>query len=205
MNILLVDDHALFREGLRHLFKELDARVQVTEAGSAREALAILRERDDLDLVLLDLALPDARPFELVEASRQLQPQVPVVVVSATQDRFEIERALALGAQGYVFKSSSSATMLTALRRVMKGQIVVPELADAAPAAAREAPLTDRQVEVLHLLARGLSNKEIGDRLGLAENTVKIHLGHIYRTLGVTSRTSALHKAFQLGLLPHAP
>lgn len=203
MNILLVDDHALFREGLRHLFKDLDASVRVTEAADGRQALAILRERDDLDLVLLDLALPDARPFEVLQQCRRLQPQVPVVVVSASEDRFEIERALGLGAQAYVFKSSSSATMLAALRRVMKGEIVTPELADPIPA--REAPLTERQVEVLRLLSRGLSNKEIGDRLGLAENTVKIHLGHIYRTLGVSSRTSALLKAFQLGLLPHAP
>jgi DNA-binding NarL/FixJ family response regulator len=204
MNILLVDDHALFREGLRHLFRDLDASVRVSEAAGAREALEILRGRDDLDLVLLDLALPDARPFEVLEASRRLQPQVPVVVVSASQDRFEIERALGLGAQAYVFKSSSSATMLAALRRVMKGEVVVPDTGGAAPAP-REAPLTERQIEVLRLLSRGLSNKEIGDHLGLAENTVKIHLGHIYRTLGVTSRTSALLKAFQLGLLAHAP
>jgi DNA-binding NarL/FixJ family response regulator len=204
MNIFLVDDHALFREGLRHLFRDLDASVRVTEAAGARQALELLRARDDLDLVLLDLALPDARPFEVLEASRRLQPQVPVVVVSASQDRFEIERAMALGAQAYVFKSSSSATMLAAVRRVLKGEIVAPDIAGE-PAAAREAPLTERQIEVLRLLARGLSNKEIGDQLGLAENTIKIHLGHIYRTLGVTSRTAALHKATQLGLVVHAP
>ena len=206
MTILLIDDHALVREGIRHMLGGLDPHVQVVEAATAREAVAVLRERDDLDLVLLDLALPDARPFEVLSSCRRLQPQVPVVVLTSTEDRFEIERAISLGAQAYVFKSSTSRVMLSALRRVMKGEVVLPDLADGGePLGATGAPssagLTERQVEVLRMLSRGLANKEIGEALGLAENTVKVHLGHIYRTLGVSSRTAALLKAMQIGLL----
>jgi DNA-binding NarL/FixJ family response regulator len=206
MKILLVDDHALFIEGLRHVLKALGSPVEIVEAVDARRALKILHEQDDLDLILLDLALPDARPFEVLQASRRLQPQVPVVVLSATEERFEVESALRSGAQAYVFKSSPSQVLLDALRRVMRGEVVVPKLGDdRAWESDLPSRLTERQIEVLRMLARGLSNKEIADNLAVAENTVKVHLAAIYRTLGVASRTSAVLKALHSGLLTNDP
>ena len=200
MNLLVVDDHALFREGLTHVLAGLAGGVKVLEAPDARTALATLEQRDDLDLVLVDLALPDAKPFAVLEAARRLQPQVPVVVISAAESRIEIDRAMSLGAQGYVFKSSPGQALLSALRRVLNGELVFPdrvgELPDAPPVA-----LTERQLEVLKLLARGLSNRDIALTLAVAENTVKVHLQTIYKLLGVQNRTAALLKAQALGLV----
>lgn len=199
LNLLLVDDHALFREGLTHVLSKLSAAVRVFEAADARAAMEALMGRDDLDLILLDLALPDAKPFEVLEAARRLQPQVPVVVISAAESRFEIDRARTLGAQGYVFKSSPGAELLTALRRVMDGHLVFP--LDAGLRGAPPVALTPRQLDVLQLLARGLSNRDIASKLDVAENTVKVHLATIYEVLGVESRTAALLKAQQLGVV----
>jgi DNA-binding NarL/FixJ family response regulator len=197
VKILLVDDHPLFREGLKLLLAGLGADVVVTEATCARDARAAFAPA--LDLILVDLALPDARPFELLELARAVVPGVPVVVVSATETRFEIDRAAELGAQGYLAKSASGQAMLAALRRVMNGELVFPTREP------ENQTLTARQREVLEMLARGLSNRDIATALDCAENTVKVHLANIYRLLDVTSRTSALMKAQQLGLIRDEP
>lgn len=200
MNILIVDDHTLFREGLVHVLVSMPGPVKTISAATARAALEVLETRDDLDVILVDLALPDAGPFEVLQHARRLQPAVPCLVVSATENRFEIDRAQALGAAGYVFKSSPGDALRSALTRVMNGELVFPERIDALPSDP-PAALTVRQLEVLGMLARGLSNREISDTLGVAENTVKVHLATIYRVLGVTKRTHALLKAQQMGLL----
>ncbi|MDP1828089.1 MAG: response regulator transcription factor [Archangium sp.] len=202
MKILLVDDHPLFREGLVHVLASLATDVSVLEASDARSALVALEQHDDLDLLLIDLALPDAKPFDVLAAGRRLQPQVPAVVISATESRFEIDRAAALGAQGYVFKSTPGHALLAALRRVMEGELVFP---DREPAESPTNALTARQLEVVHLLSRGLSNRDIATALELSENTVKVHLATIYRVLGVSSRTTALRRAQELGLLHDGP
>ena len=199
VKILVVDDHALFREGLVHVLAALTADVEVLQAASGQQAHEALGARDDLDLILVDLALPDAGPFDVLEAARRLQPHVPVVVISATEDRLEIDRAQALGAQGYVFKSSPGHALLAALRGVIGGELVFPERAAGVPEATLE--LTERQRDVLRMLARGQSNREIAVALGVAVNTVKVHLAALYRALGVTRRTNALLKAQALGLV----
>ncbi len=199
MQILLIDDHSLVREGVAHVLKGLATNVVVHEAKDARTALALLETDTELDLILVDLDLPDAGPFDVLRGARRLQPQVPVVIVSATESRYEIERVMTLGAQGYIFKSSSGQQLLAALRRVMQGELFFPP-ADWAQQASPNAELTARQREVLGLLARGLSNKEIGAALDVAENTVKVHLAAIYRVLGVTGRAHAVLKAQRLGI-----
>lgn len=197
MKILLVDDHPLFREGLRLVLQSLDAEVRVIEAADARSARATLEGKDELDLIVVDLALPDAAPFDVLVAARRLQPQVPVVVVTATESRYEVDRAAALGAQGYLFKSTPRTQLLAGLRKVLDGGLAFPQRGDASKPEA----LTERQLEVLRMLSRGMSNREIASALDVAENTVKVHLATIYRLLGVTRRTSALLKAQQAGLL----
>jgi DNA-binding NarL/FixJ family response regulator len=199
MKVLLVDDHALFREGLVHTLRGLEARVEVLEAGDAPQAKAMLAAHDDLDLLLLDLALPDVEPFELLELARKLRPTTPVVVLSANQSRFAVEHALSLGAQGYVFKSSPGQALLAALRRVMAGEVVAPSSAELGS----DVGLTERQREVLKLLAHGMTNRELAEHLSVAENTVKVHLANIYRSLGASSRTHALARARMLGLIDH--
>lgn len=207
MNILAIEDHALFREGLKQLLQTLEPGVFVREADTAASALSAIEEYgQELDLILLDLGLPGARPFDVLAACRRRAPQVPVAVLSASEDRFEVERALALGAQAYLFKSSSNAELLRGLRRVMLGEIVAPGLSRAwteQPKSPGAEALTPRQVTVLELLSRGLSNKEIASELGLTENTVKVHLAHVYRILDVTTRTAAVRKAARAGILDH--
>jgi DNA-binding NarL/FixJ family response regulator len=208
LNVLAIEDHALFREGLRQLLQKLAPDVRVSEADSAASALRALEaEGAELDLVLLDLGVPGAGPFELLGACRKLAPEVPVAVLSASEDRFEIERALGLGAQAYLFKSSSNAVILDALARVLAGELVAPGLSrDSMRRASTPggAPtLTERQLAVLERVARGASNKEIAAELELAENTIKVHLANIYRVLDVTTRTAAVRKAARAGLIRH--
>lgn len=202
MNILAIEDHALFLDGLRHLLRALDRHLDLVEAMTRDAALASLEQRGaELDLIVLDLGMPRTKPFELLVASRRLAPQAPVAVLSATEDRFEVQRALELGAQGYVFKSASNAEIVATLRRVMAGEIVSPRGVETSGALAASETLTERQLEVLRLLASGVSNKEIASKLGLTENTVKVHLAHCYRVLRVTTRTAAVRKALRAGLI----
>lgn len=201
MRVLTIEDHGLFRQGLKQLLLSLAPDVEVLEAATAASAREELSQRaDTLDLVLLDLGLPGTRPFELLEECRRVAPAVPLIVLSATEDRYEIERALGLGAQGYLFKSSSNEALLGGIERVLAGEIVAPE-AFVRARAARDEALTERQLDVLRLLARGVSNKEIAEALGLTENTVKVHLANIYRALCVSTRTAAVRKAAHLGLV----
>jgi DNA-binding NarL/FixJ family response regulator len=195
---LLVDDHALFREGLVLLLSSAWPDVKVTEAADARSALRALHMSTELDLLLLDLTVPGAPPFQILREARRVRPEVPILVVSAVESRFEIDRALELGAMGYFFKSGPSIDLLTAIRRVRSGDRVVPETGPMDPA---RAGLTERQLQVLRLLSRGMSNKEIATNLDVAENTVKVHVATIYRALGVAGRTGALLRAQALSLL----
>jgi two-component system, NarL family, nitrate/nitrite response regulator NarL len=203
VHILAVEDHALFLDGLRHLLRAMSPDLCLREARSREHALQLLEQHGSvLDLIVLDLAVPNAKPFELLVACRRLAPQAPVAVLSATEDHLEVRRAFELGAQGYLFKSTSNSEIIAALERVMQGEIVSPGFPPqpngSDPSAHR---LTARQTAVLRLLAQGLSNKEIAVELGLTENTVKVHLASCYRALGVTSRTAALRSAMRIGLI----
>jgi DNA-binding NarL/FixJ family response regulator len=202
VHILAIEDHALFLDGLRHLLRALEPDVSLTEASSFESALGVLAQRGaELDLIVLDLGVPGAKPFELLVASRRLAPQAPVAVLSATEERFEVQRALELGAHAYLFKSASNAEIIGTLRRVMAGEVVSPGPSPRHEPVVAPETLTDRQREVLRLLSRGVSNKEIAIILGLTENTVKVHLANCYRVLGVTTRTAAVRKALRAGVI----
>lgn len=215
MVVLVVDDHPLFREGLTQLLRDLDAQAEVLAEADARHGLAVAAERADLDLVLLDLTMPGMNGLDAVGRFGEEAPGVPVVILSALEDPEQVRRALALGAVGYIPKSTPSTTMIDALRLVLGGGLYVPPLMLSAMGSGREpapqpaerneqrAPeaLTDRQIEVLALLATGKSNKLIARELGLSEKTVKAHITAVFRVLGVVNRTQAALEARHRGLI----
>jgi DNA-binding NarL/FixJ family response regulator len=216
VKILVVDDHPLIREAMRSVLQQLDPDNEVLEAGDCDEALAIAACEPELALVLLDIRLPGISGLDGLEVLRERHPSVPVVVLSASEDRNEVMRALDSGAMGFIPKSQSSRVMIGALRLVLAGGVYLPaevmSQSSAAPAVrqsgslydpkahAADIGLTPRQTEVLSLLVQGKPNKVICRDLNLAEGTVKIHVAAILRALNVTNRTQAVVAVSRLGL-----
>jgi len=201
LKILLADDHGLFREGLRSLLQELDPGLQVLEAASAAEALQLAGRNSDLDLILLDLAMPGLDGFAGLDMLRERYPDIPVVVVSATESERDVRRALDAEAAGFIPKAMSGEDMLNALHTVLDGDVFVPPAIRRAPEREEDEPhLTPRQQQVLNLMCEGMSNKEIAHALGMAEGTVKIHVTAILRAMKASNRTQAVILAGQLGL-----
>ena len=211
MKLLIIDDHPVVREGLAALLRQDGSDIIILEAHDAAEGLALAEQHLDLDVVLLDLALPGMGGFPAISELGRHRPGLPVVVLSSSEDPRDVWSALRLGARGYVAKSTSRRTLLDALQFVLKGHVYVPPFAvlagstvsdredSRAPEAA--ARLTERQLEVLRLLAEGVSNKEIAQRLDLAEKTVKVHVTGIFRALDVVNRTQAATVARELNLI----
>ena len=204
MKILVIDDHALFREGLRHVLNEFEAQVSVLDASDYDRALQHVSANPDLDLVLLDLNMPGKDGFIILDIFAKTYPAMPVVIISASSQRSDIQRALDSGAVGYIPKDTTSAVMLNALHLVLSGDIYVPsdmrlksqryQSDDRVPA------LTPRQLQVLKQIAQGNSNKVIASELELSEATVKMPVTSIMKSLGVSNRTQAAMAAEKLRL-----
>jgi DNA-binding NarL/FixJ family response regulator len=207
MKILVVDDHVLIREALRGMLRELKGEATtILDASAAADALRQIEREGDFDLVLLDLNLPDRDGLDVLRDIAARWPTLPVVVLSAFQDRERVARALGLGAVGFIPKSARREVMCSAFNLVFAGGVYVPpEILErrAAPDAAATAGdvavaawdalgLTERQSQVLALMMQGRSNKSICRTLGLAETTVKIHVSAILRALKVSNRTEAV-------------
>ena len=211
MKILLVDDHALFRDGMHYVLKKLDENVEILDAGNFQDALNAARDNPGLDLVLLDLHLPGSEGAPSVKLLTSSYPDVPVVVVSGTDQRDDIENVMNSGAMGFISKMSSGQDMVHALRLVLDGGVYLPpQLLQLALGQLREDKrswrtneygLTARQMDVLKQLALGLTNKDIGAAVGMAEGTVKIHVAAIFQALRVNKRMEAVEAAKRIGLL----
>ncbi len=205
LKLLVIEDHALVREGMVQVLRQLDSEVTVLQAGDCDAGLTLIEQEPDLDLVLLDLALPGLDGLGCLPLFRNRYPAVPVVIVSAYDDAHTVNRVFKHGASGFVPKAYGSDRLLAALREVLAGNIYKPEqsvsldigsdlppLPMSTEADPAEFGLTDRQAEVLSLITRGKSNRDIAQELGLSEGTVKIHITAIFKALGVSSRTQAL-------------
>jgi len=208
MKILLVDDHPLFIEGIRGILIKLDPAAQILTSGSCEEALAMTEDDDDMDLLLLDLNLPGMSGLDGLQLLRHQLPATPIVLLSASEDRYKVLNAIELGAKGYIPKSSTPDVILSALQLVLSGGVYLPmavlETINKSPVksnSADDTTLTPRQLEVLSLLADGRSNKAIGNQLSMAENTVRVHVSAILRFLDVSNRTEASMAAVRKGLL----
>ncbi|MGY4831549.1 response regulator [Sphaerotilaceae bacterium SBD11-9] len=211
MKTLLVDDHILFREGLAMLITQGFAQAQLMQAGSIGESLALISEQGDVDLVLLDLALPDSSGMSGLLRVREHAPEVTVVVLSADETPETVMAAIEAGAAGFIPKTARLGVMQEALRVVLDGGVYLPEAVltrSPVPTAAPEDTggslgLSPRQLDVLKLLIEGKPNKLICRELALSESTVKTHLAAIFRRLNANSRTQAVVAAARLGLRLH--
>lgn len=213
LKLLVVEDHALVREGLVGLLSQVEEGVHVFESADFESALSVLDSEGDFDLVLLDLALPGIDGFAGLDILRRRYPAMPVAVVSAFDDQPTVTRVMNLGASGFIPKALNGERLLLAVRDVLAGNIVRPSgqmparLDDAVPLPPSsvsvkpgEIGLTERQAQVLCLMVRGLSNRDIADQLDLSEGTVKIQATAVFKALGVTSRTQALVTAARYGI-----
>lgn len=206
MQILIVDDHDLVREGLRQVLKSLDEDVEVLESSSCEAAFALADLHTGLDLVLLDYHLPDMNGLAALAILGQRHPELPVIVLSGSSHAPLARQVMESGGAGFVSKNGLSQHLLSVVRRVLNGEApVLPEpgeVADSAdPAMATAAKLTPRQTEVLQLLLDGQSNKAIGHALKLSDETVKNHVSGILRVFGVQTRVQAVLTARRLGYL----
>lgn len=198
MKILIVEDHSLYRDGIRQLFQQMgEEEVELLEAATCHEALSVVARHPDLDLVLCDIKLPDADGLEAMQRFLDTQPTLPMIILSASEDLAVMTTALERGAMGYIPKSTSAAVVLSVIKLVLSGGVYVPpEMLQKHALQGRDgdvAPvLTDRQREVLDLLIQGQSNKEIGNTLGLSLPTVKAHVSAIFKALNVKNRTQAV-------------
>lgn len=207
MKILLIDDHALFRDGLLLVLEGLNADIETFEAGSYESAKIVMDEQNNLDLVLLDLGLPGISYIEALLAIRQQLPNTPIVVLSGTEDYRMVEQVLHHGARGYIPKSSPAKIMLQALQLVISGGVYIPpEILQKSSAEGINAfanddsldtKLTQRQCDVLYQLAEGKSNKDIANALSLTESTVRAHVAAILKSFNVSNRTQAVHHALK--------
>ncbi|RAI42973.1 response regulator transcription factor [Rhodoplanes roseus] len=213
--LVIADDHPLFRGAMREAVSGLFERIEIAEAGSFEQITELLDRGGDVDLILLDLAMPGVRGFSGLLYLRAQYPSVPVVVVSATDDPSVIRRCMDFGAAGYIPKTLGVDVMRQGITAVLQGSLWTPPDIDldaradpeTSAALARFSTLTPQQVRVLMMLSEGLLNKQIAYELSVSEATVKAHVSAILQKLGVESRTQAVIAAskIEIGQWPPAP
>ena len=213
MKIMVVDDHALVRRGMTYVVKEGFPDATVTEAESSATALDLLHADADVDLMLVDVRMPDLDGLERLRAVKAEWPGTPVIMLSTYENAPYVKRALADGAAGYLLKEATPEDLSQAINVAMSGSgnvlspRVIQNLFEDQESHGRngsrnEYSLTQREHDILALLSEGRSNREIAQALFLSEKTVKAHLAAIFRKLGVTNRTQAAMMAVQMGVGP---
>jgi DNA-binding NarL/FixJ family response regulator len=213
MKTLIVDDHALIREALHTVLKELNRETVILEASNSRQAMQIVEEHPDIGLILLDIHLPDRDGFSVLGELRERYATIAIIILSASNEQDKVKRAFSLGALGFIPKTTEREVMLRAIQLVLSGGIYIPsEVLDGEETTSPQLGyklatrkclnglgLTDRQIEVLALLMEGKNNKVIAKTLNMAVPTVKNHITVVLKALNVTSRTEAVIKLGQMG------
>ena len=218
MKILIVDDHALVRRGMGHVVRECFSDAEVAEAASASEALDAM-ESKGVDVALVDVRMPDLDGLDLLHQMKERWPDVPVIMLTSFDHAQYVRRALAEGAAGYMLKDATPEDLEQAIKVAMSGggNVLSPKViqnlfdemeggsrSDDRDARRASSALTQRETDILSLLAEGRSNRDISRALFLSEKTVKAHLAAVFRKLGVTNRTQAAMAAVSMGIGPTA-
>lgn len=210
MKILIADDHWVVRESLKQVMRKVRQASDPFEATTFEEALAILREHPDIDLMLVDLIMPGFEEFAGLKRLRSEFPEIPIVVVSVHEDLEYIVRSISYGVIGYIPKSAGAPEIIQALERVLSGDVSFPRriLEQGSGGARSELPslpaeshdeqgqhLTNREREVLDHLGKGFSVQRIASELGVSPHTVRAHQGNLMKKLGLKDRSAMIHYA----------
>lgn len=211
MKIVIADDHVLIREGLQRALTSLDDDIETVQACDRPTLLEQLNQHNDIKIILMDLFMPGANGFELLNYVCTTYAHIPVIVISGAEEPHNMRKAIDNGASGFIPKSASTEIMLSAIKLVSNGGVYIPpdmlkpvkknhvsmidETRDAA------VKLTRRQKEVLELMARGMSNKEVARALEISEHTIKIHVTAILKLLNAENRTEAVVMAHNAGII----
>jgi DNA-binding NarL/FixJ family response regulator len=218
LKVLVIDDHPLVQQGVAAALESLAEDVSVIAARDGEEGLTVAASNSDLDLVLLDLALPGQSGLNVIAKLRERLPSLPVVVLSALEEPENVRMAINAGAMGFIPKSAPTRVLLEVLQQVLLGNVTVPPALQStgtvgmpavsgsgtnahAVAEPDVALLTLRQLEVLSRVCEGKTNKQIATDLGLSEKTVKAHVTAIFKVLCVVNRTQAVLVARRVGLI----
>lgn len=205
VRFLIVEDHPLFLEGLTLALQKMPTPVYLRSVGSAQAAKDVLKQSSDFDLILLDLHLPDGQGLSLLRHLQLKKLFIPVAIISASEEQSDVTAAITAGASGFISKANNSSSIVSAIERVLAGEQCLPDFyqksAHTQLSLENQFNLTPRQLDVLGLLAEGLPNKRICQRLELTEHTVKTHLKTLFQLLNVHNRTECVQKATKLGFL----
>lgn len=220
MKILIADDHELFLKGLEMVLKDYNPEWTIVSAKSYTDIFSILKKETDFNLVLTDLAMPGSRWLDAIKNIHESLPETPIIILSAVFDRDVVQKTIEIGAAGYIPKTSSNAVIISAINLVVSGGVYIPpellqdtnhnefnllkqveSLSSAQNVAEKVKILSPRQIDVIRLISKGKSNKQIAYELGLTEGTVKLHVTAILKLLNVYNRTGAVVEATKLGLI----
>lgn len=211
MRILIIDDHQLFIDDIRHIFYSLDKDVDIIVANSPDEALQHMESSTDLDMVLLDLHMPGLNGLSIIQHQRTQSSCLPIVIISGDDNPDTIKAVLDAGVMGFIPKSFPAKKIQSALRTIMDGKNYIPKMSSTPDSAhyykqsysnvANVNGITKRQFQVLLLLANGGTNKNISSTLFLSENTVKAHVSALFRALDASNRTECVNIARNRGII----
>lgn len=204
VRILIADDHPVVREGLAALIRSDAGMTLVGEAANGKQAVQqFLLHRPDV--LLLDLRMPEMNGIEVIRAILAKYPQAKIIILSTYGGDEDVYRALQAGAKAYLLKDAPRQELLASIRSIVAGKPWVPREGLALSARLETARFTRREMEIIQLMAAGISNKEIGAQLNTAASTVKIHLSHIFRKLGARDRAEAIRLVLENGIVQPPP
>lgn len=220
MRMLIADDHELFLRGLEMILRDYDPDMELVSARNYSEIFSIIKNDKNFQLILTDLAMPGAQWLEAIKFIHESLPETPIIILSAVFEREIVQKTIEYGAAGYIPKTSSNAVIISAVNLVLSGGVYIPPellndtyqnefdllkqievLPHAQNVKENAKILSPRQVDVIRLISKGKSNKQIAYELGLTEGTVKLHVTAILKLLNVYNRTGAVVEASKLGLI----